>query len=676
MIYRLLHDRTRLLPAPRALAPAALTLILFITIFLSGQPEGSSSARADDTGISVATSQYLYHPGDKVTFDISLDSGGQKLSGDLLLSVYAPASPAETNPFHGQPRAQLSVRKNYSLTGKDRLEFTASLKDLKAGAGGYPVRVSLVHGGKEQLGGTAWVAVIDPGAHDPLDLVLVWAVTAPPERDPRGEFTGTSLIGRCQATPRTPDTLLQERDIQQKFPGIKTTYAIEPALLEQLGALASGFTLNTSDGVKQYGADSPQAVAAAGCLDSLKQMSGAANVEFLSAPYTYTDLALLAKEGWADGDGQYRIGNDVLQNQLGLAQAPAGAYAPGNDVTTDSLRYLAVTGGQYTVLSGAARMAVKSPPELAGAQTFRLRDISGERITALFAADDASAALLGEKADPAAFFASLANAYDSSGSRLEIVSSPAPDPGLTEQQRNQVYDTLSRESWIRTLTLGEAAQKYRPSAEPATLYRYIDAVSGYISQTYFQKLQEAHGYYEGYRLAVSADEPGMMSLSRKMFTAESGYWTRPDATPGAVNRGLPYLQDITDFTQTEFSRLSIALHLPLLQGSASGEATMDVNNDDSYPVTADIVLEGDNVNFPGGGIQHVTLQPGRAQFKVAYRGSGWTRLKASIQSGGQVIVDDSATIHPISGRAWIVIIVALAALVSGAAYILLVVRRR
>ena len=676
MINRLLQEWKRHSPAGRAFAPAALAAAVLALLLLSGQPGGEAQARAASGGLTVTTSQYLYHQGDKVTFDISLDSGGQKLSGDLVLSVYQPASPAESDPFHGQPLSQLTIRKDYSLAGKDQIDYTASLDDLQAAAGGFPVRVSLMSGGREQLTGIAWLAVVDPAAHSPLDLVLLWAVTAPPERDPQGEFTGTALLSRCLATPRAPDTLLQHHDIQQQFPGVKTTYAIEPALLEQLGALASGFTLNDGNGVKHYAADSPEAVAAASCLESLKQLSAAANVEIVSAPYTYTDLALLAKEGWADGDGQYRIGNDVLQNTLGLSQTPAGAYAPGNDVTTDSLRYLAGTGGQYAVLSGASRLAVQSPPDLAGAQTYRLRDIGGERITALFAADDASTALLGEQADPAAFFAALANAYDSGGGRLVIASSPAPDPGLTEQQRDQVYDILSREPWVKTLTLGEAAQKYRPSTEPATLYKYTDAVAGYVSETYFQKLEQAHSLYEGYRLAVSADEPGMMSLSRKMFTAENYYWTRPDAPPEAVNRGLPFLQDITDFTQTEFSRISISLHLPLLQGSSSGEATIDVNNGDAYPVTADIVLEGDGVNFPGGGSQHVTLKPGPAEYKVKYQGSGWSRLKASVKSGGQSIASDSATIHPISGRAWIVIIVALAAVLAGAAYVLLVVRRR
>ena len=84
---------------------------------------------------------------------------------------------------------------------------------------------------------------------------------------------------------------------------------------------------------------------------------------------------------------------------------PRGAYAIGLDVTTDSLRYLAATGGEFTVLSGATRSFVQGRLP-AGEPSYRLRDLSGERITAFFANDDASAALFSDTPDPAAFFAS------------------------------------------------------------------------------------------------------------------------------------------------------------------------------------------------------------------------------------------------------------------------------
>jgi hypothetical protein len=342
----------------------------------------------------------------------------------------------------------------------------------------------------------------------------------------------------------------------------------------------------------------------------------------MSTPYAMANLPLLAKQGWDDGNGEFRIGSDVLTEKLQLRAAPKGAYAPGLSLTTDSLRYLAATGGEYTVLPGSLRSYVQSQPNIAGSLTFRLRDMSGERITALFANDDASSALNGDRPSPAAFFASLANAYAPAGTnRLAIVASPLPT--VSEELRQQIYGVISRESWIRTLTLAEAKQKYHPSTQPATLLNYLDPVSGYITETYYQKLEAAHELFEDYRAAVDHDEAPMVALTRKMYTAESGYFTSSNVKPEDANRGLLYLNDVTSFIKGEFEKISIGVSTPLLQGSADGEADITINNGNSYPFTADIVMEGSGVEFPQGASQHMKLPPGITKLKINKNGSGW-----------------------------------------------------
>lgn len=658
-------------------APVAMALIFLAGFAVLGAWDRPAPLAAAQASVSAVTDKLVYHPGDTATFNITVDSGGQAISGDLVLKVYPPVSPASANPVGGQPLTQLSIRNNFKTSGKESLQFGTSLDSLGVSAGGYPVRVSLMGPGGEQAGATAWLAVVDAGAHAPLDLVIVWPVSSPPERNPAGQFENTALVTRCQASPEAPDSILQNWDLSQKYPQIKTTYAIEPSLLDQLDVMSRGFQLQEGSGVRTLAANSPEATAAGGCLDSLKQLAASGNSEILATPYTFASLPLLAKDGWEDGNGQFRIGRDVESGLLGLGQDPQGGFAPGLMVTTDSLHYLADTGSNYTVLPGSFRGSIQAGPDLAGAVSYRLRDLSGERITAFFAADDASAALLGSQPDPQAFFAALANDYAAGGQANPVIVAPEVlAPALSAQQRDQIYAAIKGAPWLNTMTLADANNKYRPSTEPATLFKYVDTVSGYVSQTYYQNLTAAHRLFEAYREAVDSDQLPMMSLSRKMFAAETGYWTGPGADPGSANQGLAYLSDIINSVHAEFSRLSIGVSLPLLQGTGSGEADVTVKNGNSYPVTADIVVEAGGVNFPRGSDQRTQLKPGLTVMKFPYRDAGWSRLNASIKSNGVVLAGDSATIHPISGRVWIVLGVAGAALMIGVGYVFLIVKRR
>lgn len=663
--------------ALRAAALAALRLSLILLFLAMAVHAGwREDAAAAPGGISISTDRLVYHPGDTISFELALDAGPRSLTGDLIMTVYPPASPLAADAFSRPPLTETSISRNFSVSGQAGESYKASVEELELDAGGYPARVSLVQDGEELLGGNTWLAVAEPGAREPVELVLLWTVGAPPERNAGGEFESLALVERCRTEPPRPDSLRQHQALQQAFPRVRTTYAIEPALLDQLAALAGGFDLREGGDVGTYSGDSPEAAAAAACLESLKALAAGENTEILSSPYVFTDLPLLALQGWADGNGQFRLGNDVLVDLLALPAAPRGAYAPGLDVTTDSLRYLAATGGEYTVLRGADRASVQGRLP-AGAPTYRLRDLSGERITVMFAADDASAALTGESPEPAAFFAALANAYASGDpNRLVITAAAAPAPAVAAAQRERVYAELEREPWIHSLTLAEARQKHPPDTEPSTLLKYVDPVEGYVAETYFQKLEAAHGLFEAYRAAVDSDEPELLRLSRKMYTAESVYLAGSGAAPAQANRGLAYLDDASGFVRGEFQRLSIDVDTPWLQGVESGEATVTIINGNLYPLTVDIVLAAGDVEFPEWSEQRLRLETGKVELKVPFRSQGWSRIEARMQSQGHTIVDDSAVVHLLNGRVWIVVLVVVAALLAGGAYFVLVARRR
>ncbi|MHB8859411.1 MAG: hypothetical protein ACYC6Z_08025 [Thermoleophilia bacterium] len=656
--------------APALLAAAAsLAALLIAAAILSGV-----AARAASGSLSIDTDKLVYHTGDNAVFNLALDSGAASLSGDIVIRIYPAASLMNADRTSGQPLSETTLIKDFKLSGAATASAEAPLSELKVGPGGYPVKISLMSGGQEALSGTGWLAVVDPAAQAPLDLVLLWTSGSAPERDSQGRFIDTGLIDRCRAQPRRPDTLLQHLDLSRLYPKVKTTYAIEASVFDQLQSLAGGFDLVQGGNIASFAPDSAESKSASACLDGFRTLAASANTEFIAAPYYFASLPLLAKQGWSDGNGQYSRGHDILADALQLPSVPQGIYTPGLDVTTDSMRYLAATGGEYSVFSGSIRASIQGRLP-AGEPSYRVRDLSGERITALFANDDASAALFSDTPDGPAFFAALANAY-TSGARLTIAASPSPNPVMTEDLRRRIYSTVEQEPWLQSLTLGEARQKYRPSTQPVTLMRYIDPTTSYVTGTYYTKLDAAHEGFEDFRAAVDSDVPEYMNLEKQMYAAESTYFVNENVTPDAANQGLAYLDAINSFTAGQFENLSIDVSTPLLQRDANGEATVTMVNRNPYALTMDLSLSGNGVDFPEGPDQRLRLEPGRVQIKVPFSSGGWSNLTARLSSRGDTLVEDSAGIHLITSRGWIVIIFALGALAAGIIYTYIVTRSR
>ncbi len=654
--------------------PALLTLLVLLTFALMLAGSGSGLAQSSPAAITAAPDQLVYQPGDDIDFTINVDPGGGSLSGDLVLEVFPPASPLDPTAFDAEPLADELVEADLDISSGQTILHATDTTTLGLDPGGYPVGFSLVGDEGEQLTGRTWLAVVAPDQREPLDLVMVFSLSGPPDRNASGEFISTGVLDRCGEDQGVAGSLLQPAELATGYPDVKTVYAIEPLLLDELQDMAGGFSLKRDDGSSDYPDSSPEAADATACLQSLADAAAVDNTELLSTPFAYTNLPLLAKQGWSDGNGQYRIGDDVLSRTLMLSEEPDGGYAPGLEVTTDSLRYLAATGNDYTVLPASARSDMAGEG-LEGAVSLRVRDISGERITVFFADEAASEALLGPAPDPAAFMAVLAQAYESGDAGpLLVAASTTPSPALDAGARGRVYQVLSQAGWVRTLTLAEARDKYRPDSEPVTLLRYIDPATGYLTRTYYERLSRAHGSFEDYKAAVDGHEPVLYDLSRLLFTAESDYLAGEDASPDDANRGLEFLNEVERVTGDEFSRLKVDVDTPWLQRRMSGTATITINNDSPHPFNVRLALEGDGVEFTEGYQEEVRAEPGATVMEVAFDTDGWNRLSASLSSGDTVIAENSAVIHPISGRVWIVIIVAAAALLAGIFYYMFVIR--
>ncbi len=665
-----------LVAAAVKVVPAAAFLAATLTLLLLPLPAAGPAAAAPGGTITVDTGSPYYGSSDDVDFTIHVDTAGADLDGDLLLEVLAPASPADADPFSGEVISDRLVRSGYSVSGTDDVDYQAGVSDLGLDPGGYPVRVSIVSDGEVLLAGCGWLAVVDPDPEQqPLDLVMVAAIAAPPQRNAGGDFVSTELLDRCRADASAAESLGRWRALAERFPGVKTVYAVEPLLLEELGDMADGFVLDDGGKRQEFDAASPEASAAASCLEDIRAATTASTAEILSTPYAFSRLSLLAREGWDDGSGQYRVGDDVIAAALAPENAPTGGYAPGLEVTTDSLRYLSGTGSDYTVFSADSRADLEgeTPSE---AVSFRIRDLGGERITGVFADAGASTALFGA-GSASAFFAALAGTYAAAPSQPLVVAAaavPSLQPSPAEMEK--IYAALDDASWVQTMTLAEAVDRYRPDSRPLTLFRYVDPASGYVALSYYQRLSEVHAHYQDLARALDPHEPVLLGLEREMYTGESGFWAGDGVRPEAANAGLAFLDGLEEQVGDELDLLSVHLGVPWLQRASAGTAVIKIDNDSDHPFTITLELAGDGVEFPEGYDDTVRVEPGITRVEVPFRSQGWNGIEARLKAGAMVIAADGAVIHPISGRVWIAIAIVLSALAAGILYYYLVVRRR
>ena len=163
---------------------------------------------------------------------------------------------------------------------------------------------------------------------------------------------------------------------------------------------------STATSSSRWPEDSEAARNAAQALAAFKSTAGRENVQIVPGPYALPDLTMVARDGWPDGLDQMLLGKQLVQSVLGLPASPRGAYAPGLEMTTDSLGFFSGASIDYTVvMPDVARDLVETPTDLS--QPVRARDRDNGRLT-LFFADPRLRATLAAPWDANVFFAALA----------------------------------------------------------------------------------------------------------------------------------------------------------------------------------------------------------------------------------------------------------------------------
>ncbi|HDY69972.1 MAG TPA: hypothetical protein ENH54_03465, partial [Actinobacteria bacterium] len=98
-----------------------LFLLFILLALISPLFTGGSLAQPADASMTVTTDELVYQPGDDITFSITIDTGGQALSGDLMLEVYPPASPRASDIFDGESLGDELIEAGPDLAGEQTI---------------------------------------------------------------------------------------------------------------------------------------------------------------------------------------------------------------------------------------------------------------------------------------------------------------------------------------------------------------------------------------------------------------------------------------------------------------------------------------------------------------------------------------------------------------------------
>ena len=289
--------------------------------------------------------------------------------GDRLTSRQALAEDA-ARPSAGSTAQAPFEPQDGALEAGDDQQFTyqTTAADLAITEPGvYPVLIN-VNGTRDGLVervGELSTYLVAPGAPTSRTSVAwLWPLTDGPHRDATGDFTDDDLAASVGPDGRLDRALDVLEDLPDGGRTVPVTLAVDPALVEALGEMAGGYTV---DGVPGSG------VAAAG--EWLQRLRAQAAVHpVVALPYADVDVDALQAAGLPDvvtralpgtpagvaapqepdTDGTTGAGAQIIAEALDTTPRTDLVWPAGGQVRADTLATLTAAGVDQLVLSQSA----------------------------------------------------------------------------------------------------------------------------------------------------------------------------------------------------------------------------------------------------------------------------------------------------------------------------------
>lgn len=519
--------------------------------------------------------------------------------------------------------------------------------DLLDAPGGYLVTVELSSAAGPVASGRTWLGKVAPRM-EPLNVSFVLPVALGVHRDPEGVFFDRVLEEAIAPGPEDTTDLHAVAELSARFPGWQFTYAIEPILLTQLRDMTDGYIrLGDSGALEEVSAEDPSAKNAAELLLAFRDLASAQTVEAAAGPYSGADLGAMAAEGWRDGFDQLQLGKRELQQTLGLAAAPSGAFSPDLDMTTESLSYYSQASIDHVVVDGQLA-ADLTEPVAEGAVAARVRDADSDRVTLVFA-NSRLHTLMAPPWDPAVFYAGLAAELAASPKDAIVIVAGGDFLVPPAAYLEAVGQSLTQASWIQTQTLTSLLRAQAPDSRPVLLARSAGGSQSYIEGALLNSLRAAHAAVVDLATAADPTTDPLENARRLLYVAESRWWWHPDTSPQVASVGLQYAEDAEVVARSEMDKVSFDGASPARILGHRGTVNLALGNGADYPLEVLVQVSGEGLAVAGGSSFPVELQPGRNEvpLEVELEGSPF-RLDARLMIGATTVAEGSHSVRPIT----------------------------
>jgi hypothetical protein len=582
----------------------------------------------------------LTMPGETAGVVVSGDAIGESSAGTTLaIRISGPATLADlarTDPTLAEVGGFSVTTDTLPAVARpapDAVHLPLPLAALPNIPGAYRITVYLRSGYVLLATGSTWMGRV-ARRDDPLDLAFVWRAELGVHRDRTGAFFDRVLQDSC--SPAEPSNLPALAGLPARFPEWRFSLAIEPVLLTQLRDMADGYSRSDDSGATiEVGPDDPGAQNAASVLAQFEEAGRNEQVEVGVSPFAGPDLGVLSAEGWRDGFDQVQLGKQELIQTMRLPLPPAGAWSPGLDLSSGGLGDYGKASIDHVLVDAEVARSLAEP---VGEDTVavRARNDESDRVT-LVLADTEMRTLMAPPWDGAVLFAGIAYAL-ASVDRDALVLTPGPEFTLPPAAYlDSIGQELRKYPWIRTQTMSDLLEDHLPGTRPVLLSRDPVPLSGYIAETIFSAVKEAHALVDD--LAAVADSASMplQAARRSLYVAESRWWSRSGISPQEAGAGLAYAVNAGTIAQGELEKVDLAGVADGLIFGHEGELKLVAESGVEYAVTAELHLSGEGLRFPQGEVVQVELAPGGNEIAVPVAGAGSSEVGALLLAGDTLL---------------------------------------
>lgn len=516
----------------------------------------------------------------------------------------------------------------------------------------YPARIDL------RTGGTQIATLDTPLVHlvraPEVPIQLAWwpELAAPIALDPQGRVDDPAF----EAAIAPDGGLAQQVDaIATWIVGSDEPVAIDlvvvPAVLDQLARMSDGY--ERVDGEVVH-ADEPPATDAAALLRSLREIAAEPDVGVIATPFAAPLLPSLLSGGLApDLEQQEALGSATIAARLTSTPTSSVARPPGGEVDDASLTWLA--GHDVTTILADPDTVVRpeQPNDFAPPPVATTIDGTGAPLDLVLPDPDVQG-LLGDPvllADPVraaqAVFGELATIW-----REQPV--PGPQPDGTETVRgvaltmpaslppdiwSPLLRRLSEAPFLRAAHADEFAEQINPAQEDGD----VVASTARFPRDYVEAIRQEHRDVTAFRSMLVEPSAQPDRLERNLLYAQAGQYVAEPLD------GRRWYDQVNAATDSIFRRVLPDVQQEFLMTSAEGSLPLRMGDPGATPLTVRVQLRSSSFEFPGGGLQTVTLTgPDQiVTFDVVAKASGpqTIRVKTKAPSGRDLGDDQNLAVR-------------------------------